>query len=127
MGKFQDDLGVPCAILASDAATDDEGTRGRMRAAGSDAATDDEGPCGRMRAAFPQGRASVSANLEIVRSFIAAWRRNDLDEILSFFSDDCAKEEARSCELRSKPSVRPARRERSEQRKEFGAQQAERA
>ena len=109
MGKFQDDLGVPCAILASDAATYDAET------------------CGWMRAASIHGRAVVSANLEIVRSFIAAWRRNDLDEISSFFSDDCAKEEARSCELRSKPAVRPARRERSEQRKEFGAQQAERA
>jgi limonene-1,2-epoxide hydrolase len=31
----------------------------------------------------------VSSNLEIVRSFIAAWRRNDLDEIMSFFADDC--------------------------------------
>ena len=42
-----------------------------------------------MRAAFIHGRVVVSANLEIVRSFIAAWRRNDLGEILSFFSDDC--------------------------------------
>jgi limonene-1,2-epoxide hydrolase len=71
MGEFQDDLGVPCVILALGAATDDEETRGRMRAA------------------FIHGRVAVSANLEIVRSFIAAWRRNELDEILSFFSDDC--------------------------------------
>jgi limonene-1,2-epoxide hydrolase len=31
----------------------------------------------------------VSANLEIVRSFIAAFGRNDLDEIMSFFAADC--------------------------------------
>jgi limonene-1,2-epoxide hydrolase len=31
----------------------------------------------------------VSANLEIVRSFIAAWSRNDLDEIMSYFAADC--------------------------------------
>ena len=31
----------------------------------------------------------MSANLETVRSFIAAWRRNELDEIMSFFAEDC--------------------------------------
>ena len=31
----------------------------------------------------------MARNLEIVSSFITAWRRNDLDEIMSFFSDDC--------------------------------------
>ena len=31
----------------------------------------------------------MGRNLETVRTFIAAWRRNDLDEIMSFFSDDC--------------------------------------
>jgi len=31
----------------------------------------------------------MSSNLETVRSFIAAWRRNDLDEIMSFFAEDC--------------------------------------
>lgn len=31
----------------------------------------------------------MASNLETVRSFIAAWKRNDLDEIMSFFSDDC--------------------------------------
>jgi limonene-1,2-epoxide hydrolase len=31
----------------------------------------------------------MSANLEIVRSFIAAWSRNDLDEIMSYFAADC--------------------------------------
>jgi len=31
----------------------------------------------------------LSANLETVRSFIAAWSRNDLDEITSYFAEDC--------------------------------------
>jgi len=31
----------------------------------------------------------VSANVSIVRSFIAAWARNDLAEIMSFFAADC--------------------------------------
>ncbi len=31
----------------------------------------------------------MSENLEIVRRFIGAWRRNDLDEIMSFFGEDC--------------------------------------
>jgi len=31
----------------------------------------------------------VSKNLDIVRSFVAAWSRNDLDEIMSFFAADC--------------------------------------
>ena len=31
----------------------------------------------------------MSANLSIVRSFVAAWSRNDLDEIMSFFAADC--------------------------------------
>ena len=31
----------------------------------------------------------MSTNLEAVRSFIAAWQRNDLDEIMSFFAEDC--------------------------------------
>lgn len=31
----------------------------------------------------------MSANLSVVRSFIEAWGRNDLQEILSFFADDC--------------------------------------
>jgi limonene-1,2-epoxide hydrolase len=31
----------------------------------------------------------VSANLETVRSFITAWSRNDLDEIMSFFAEGC--------------------------------------
>ena len=31
----------------------------------------------------------MSANLETIRSFIAAWSRNDLDEIMSFFAADC--------------------------------------
>ena len=31
----------------------------------------------------------MSANLEIVRSFVAAWSRNDLEEIMSFFTADC--------------------------------------
>ena len=31
----------------------------------------------------------MSANLETVRRFVAAWSRNDLDEIMSFFADDC--------------------------------------
>jgi len=31
----------------------------------------------------------VSANLERIRSFIAAWRRNDLDELMGYFAEDC--------------------------------------
>jgi len=31
----------------------------------------------------------MAKNLEVVRSFIAAWSRNDLDEIMSFFAEDC--------------------------------------
>lgn len=31
----------------------------------------------------------MSKNLEVVRSFIAAWSRNDLEEIMSFFAADC--------------------------------------
>jgi limonene-1,2-epoxide hydrolase len=31
----------------------------------------------------------VSENLERVRAFIAAWQRNDLEEIMSYFADDC--------------------------------------
>ena len=31
----------------------------------------------------------MSRNLEVVRSFIEAWSRNDLDEIMSFFAPDC--------------------------------------
>lgn len=31
----------------------------------------------------------MTENLERVRAFIAAWQRNDLDEIMSFFADDC--------------------------------------
>lgn len=31
----------------------------------------------------------MSKNLEIVRNFIAAWSRNDLEEIMSFFAADC--------------------------------------
>ena len=31
----------------------------------------------------------MSANLETVRSFISAWKRNDLEEIMSFFAEDC--------------------------------------
>ena len=31
----------------------------------------------------------MSENLERVRAFIAAWKRNDLDEIMGFFADDC--------------------------------------
>ena len=31
----------------------------------------------------------MSQNLSVVRSFIAAWSRNDLDEIMSFFAADC--------------------------------------
>ena len=31
----------------------------------------------------------MSQNLSVVRSFIAAWSRNDLDEIMSFFAPDC--------------------------------------
>jgi limonene-1,2-epoxide hydrolase len=31
----------------------------------------------------------VSENLERVRAFIAAWKRNDLEEIMSFFAEDC--------------------------------------
>ena len=31
----------------------------------------------------------MSENLERVRAFIAAWGRNDLDEIMGFFAEDC--------------------------------------
>jgi limonene-1,2-epoxide hydrolase len=31
----------------------------------------------------------MSRNLDIVRSFIEAWSRNDLDELMSFFAPDC--------------------------------------
>jgi limonene-1,2-epoxide hydrolase len=31
----------------------------------------------------------MGSNLSIVRRFIAAWARNDLDEIMSFFAEDC--------------------------------------
>ena len=31
----------------------------------------------------------MSANLQTVRRFIGAWSRNDLDEIMSFFAEDC--------------------------------------
>jgi limonene-1,2-epoxide hydrolase len=31
----------------------------------------------------------VNENLQRVRSFIGAWKRNDLDEIMSFFAEDC--------------------------------------
>jgi limonene-1,2-epoxide hydrolase len=31
----------------------------------------------------------MSTNLDVVRRFIAAWARNDLDEIMSFFAEDC--------------------------------------
>jgi limonene-1,2-epoxide hydrolase len=31
----------------------------------------------------------MSANLERVRSFIAAWQRNDLDELMGYFAEDC--------------------------------------
>jgi limonene-1,2-epoxide hydrolase len=31
----------------------------------------------------------MSRNLEVVRSFIEAWSRNDLDELMSFFAPDC--------------------------------------
>lgn len=31
----------------------------------------------------------MSANVERIRSFITAWARNDLDEIMGFFSADC--------------------------------------
>jgi limonene-1,2-epoxide hydrolase len=31
----------------------------------------------------------MSANLERVRSFIEAWQRNDLDELMSYFAEDC--------------------------------------
>jgi limonene-1,2-epoxide hydrolase len=31
----------------------------------------------------------MSENLERVRAFIAAWKRNDLDEIMGFFADEC--------------------------------------
>ena len=31
----------------------------------------------------------MGGNLAIVRDFIAAWRRNDLDELMSFFSEGC--------------------------------------
>jgi limonene-1,2-epoxide hydrolase len=31
----------------------------------------------------------VSENLERVRAFISAWQRNDVDEIMGFFAEDC--------------------------------------
>jgi limonene-1,2-epoxide hydrolase len=31
----------------------------------------------------------LSANLERVRQFITAWKRNDLEEIMGFFAEDC--------------------------------------
>jgi limonene-1,2-epoxide hydrolase len=31
----------------------------------------------------------MSENLQRVRDFIAAWQRNDLDEIMGFFTEDC--------------------------------------
>jgi limonene-1,2-epoxide hydrolase len=31
----------------------------------------------------------MSRNLDVVRSFIEAWSRNDLDELMSFFAPDC--------------------------------------
>ncbi len=31
----------------------------------------------------------MSENLERVRSFIAAWQRNDLEELMSYFAEDC--------------------------------------
>lgn len=31
----------------------------------------------------------MSENLERVREFIAAWKRNDVDEIMGFFAEDC--------------------------------------
>ena len=31
----------------------------------------------------------MSENLERVRAFIAAWKRNDLEEIMGFFAEDC--------------------------------------
>ena len=31
----------------------------------------------------------MAENLQRVRSFINAWKRNDLDEIMSFFAEDC--------------------------------------
>ena len=31
----------------------------------------------------------MSENLERVRSFIEAWQRNDVDELMGYFADDC--------------------------------------
>jgi limonene-1,2-epoxide hydrolase len=31
----------------------------------------------------------LSANLERIRSFIEAWQRNDLDELMGYFAEDC--------------------------------------
>ena len=31
----------------------------------------------------------MSANLDRIRSFIEAWQRNDVDELMSYFADDC--------------------------------------
>jgi limonene-1,2-epoxide hydrolase len=31
----------------------------------------------------------MSANLQRVRDFVAAWRRNDVDELMSFIAPDC--------------------------------------
>ena len=31
----------------------------------------------------------MSENLERVRAFITAWKRNDLEEIMGFFAEDC--------------------------------------
>jgi len=31
----------------------------------------------------------MSRNIEVVRRFIEAWSRNDLDELMSFFAPDC--------------------------------------
>ena len=31
----------------------------------------------------------MSENLERVRAFVAAWKRNDLEEVTSYFAEDC--------------------------------------
>jgi limonene-1,2-epoxide hydrolase len=48
----------------------------------------------------------VSENLERVRAFIAAWKRNDLEEIMSFFAEDCVYHNMPVAEVRGLEATR---------------------